>query len=574
MVYAYDQWLPMPTKDLFDTQMMLASVNAAKDMYEKGLEEMKEFNEKYGDFLSPIAKDMQWNQEHVIDPVYNTINELYKAGIDPLRSAEGRSIIRQTINGIDKGRIARNKMSAANAIEYQKSIAKLGPLYNPDYEAFVLNGNTLDKFSSEDGVWMNTSASPYSTLQELVHPSFKEIKPHMLNKEEVESRGYVYNPLYDYEGITRADMERVMGSLMPGVRDDKRFQYHRELARRDLLAENGGKEPTDAEINKRLVDNAIEGDSQIMTPLTYDANKFALENIKYEHDLDVASAKANGNGTGSDYSGGFNFKDDIYEKGLKNMVGLDPTTFLGISRTTGQPVSMMKIADNNPEFFKTYKERIDKIVYQSNTSLQSRGINTMVPGGHPQTTHAVVEALTHSKGLPIGFLAKYNSRKTIDKYGDNNVEGLELMRLSSADKNRIYTEQELGSNFVATINGSRTSHNHVDLNKNGKFDSSAVATTDTDPNKGIVTGFLDKTLKSFVPIIIYRDNDMSQYETAYYLLDYNSVESSGGIPEWESKGISTIYDGKYDTSGQKSSGDIDKWLGVGSSELKSTSVTP
>ena len=308
MVYAYDQWLPMPTKDLFDTQMMLASVNAAKDMYEKGLEEMKEFNEKYGDFLSPIAADMQWNQEHVIDPVYNTINELYKAGIDPLRSAEGRSIIRQTINGIDKGRIARNKMSAANAIEYQKSIAKLGPLYNPDYEAFVRNGNTLDKFSSENGVWMNTAASPYSTLQELVHPSFKEIKPHALSKEEVESRNYVYNPLYDYEGITRADMEKVMGTLLPGVRDDKRFQYHRELARRDLLAENEGVEPTEKEINQRLINNAIEADAQIMTPFTYDANKFALERQKLsnqiyanrQHEIDKAIyGGGSGGGRGS-----------------------------------------------------------------------------------------------------------------------------------------------------------------------------------------------------------------------------------------------------------------------------------
>jgi len=45
----------------------------------------------------------------------------------------------------------------------------------------------------------------------------------MLSKEDVESRGYEYNPLYDYEGITRKDMEMVMGTLMPGVRNDKRF---------------------------------------------------------------------------------------------------------------------------------------------------------------------------------------------------------------------------------------------------------------------------------------------------------------------------------------------------------------
>jgi hypothetical protein len=33
---------------------MLASINAAKDMYEKGVQEMKDFNKTYGDFISPI----------------------------------------------------------------------------------------------------------------------------------------------------------------------------------------------------------------------------------------------------------------------------------------------------------------------------------------------------------------------------------------------------------------------------------------------------------------------------------------------------------------------------------------
>lgn len=564
MIYAYDQWLQMPTKDLFDTQMMLASVNAAKDMYEKGLEEMKEFNEKYGDFLSPIAADMQWNQEHVIDPVYNTINELYKAGIDPLRSAEGRAIIRQTINGIDKGRIARNKMSAANAIEYQKSIAKLGPLYNPDYEAFVLNGNTLDKFSSEDGVWMNTSASPYSTLQELVHPSFKEIKPHMLNKEDVESRGYTYNPLYDYEGITRADMEKVMGSLMPGVRDDKRFQYHRELARRDLLAENEGREPTEAEINKRLVDNAIEADAQIMTPLTYDANKFALEDIKYKHDLSLESVKhankmaeSGGGSGGGVVEGGFSFKDDIYEKGLKNMVGLDPTTFLGMNQD-GSYVSMMELANNNPEFFNKYKERV---------------IDAAGRGGF--LGRNIINVLTHSKGLSSGTLAHYSSQETIDKYGDNDVKGMGMIHLQPGDTNRIYSAAELESELSQSVGGpSLPRGKGVSLRKDGKFDHSVVATTNTSDNYGVVTGFIDGRIESFIPIIIYRDNDLSSYKKAYYKIDYKSVSSSGDLNEWQNHGVSTVYDGTYDTSGQKSSGNMDKWLGVGNSELKSTSVTP
>ena len=53
MVYAYDQWAQLPVKDLYDSQLMLASVNAARDMYEKGLQKRvwrlcKPYTKRYG----------------------------------------------------------------------------------------------------------------------------------------------------------------------------------------------------------------------------------------------------------------------------------------------------------------------------------------------------------------------------------------------------------------------------------------------------------------------------------------------------------------------------------------------
>lgn len=35
MIYSYDKAAQIPLMDLYDTQMILASVNAARDMYEK-----------------------------------------------------------------------------------------------------------------------------------------------------------------------------------------------------------------------------------------------------------------------------------------------------------------------------------------------------------------------------------------------------------------------------------------------------------------------------------------------------------------------------------------------------------
>lgn len=36
MIYAYDDYVQMPTKDLYDTAVMKMAIEAAKDMYDKG----------------------------------------------------------------------------------------------------------------------------------------------------------------------------------------------------------------------------------------------------------------------------------------------------------------------------------------------------------------------------------------------------------------------------------------------------------------------------------------------------------------------------------------------------------
>ena len=42
MTYAYDDWVQLPTKDLYDTAIMKMAIEAAKDMYDKGEAKTKE----------------------------------------------------------------------------------------------------------------------------------------------------------------------------------------------------------------------------------------------------------------------------------------------------------------------------------------------------------------------------------------------------------------------------------------------------------------------------------------------------------------------------------------------------
>ena len=67
MVYAYDQWAPLPTKDLYNTQLMLASINAAKDMYDKAEADVKEFNTKYGEFYKLFKQNKDLSRSYSFD---------------------------------------------------------------------------------------------------------------------------------------------------------------------------------------------------------------------------------------------------------------------------------------------------------------------------------------------------------------------------------------------------------------------------------------------------------------------------------------------------------------------------
>lgn len=296
MVYAYDQWAQMPVKDLYDTQIMAMAINAAKDMYDKGEQAIKDFKKEYGDFLSPIQNDMNWYRTNVTGKIKDTINRLYEQGIDPIRSAEGRAIIGKAISDIDTGLINQMRQSAETKKLFNAAAIKMGQKYNKKFADWDFarrhKGIRPDDWDTErDGVFTDPTPVEYQTLQEMVHPSFSAIKPHMLSKEDVESRGYQYDPNNDYTGIVRSDMERAMGQWMPGVRDDSNFIYHRELARFDLIRE-GIDNPTEDQIDAKLVDNAITADSQVMTPIDFTPNKFALLKAEGDQQIRVAGAKA------------------------------------------------------------------------------------------------------------------------------------------------------------------------------------------------------------------------------------------------------------------------------------------
>ena len=178
MIYAGDQWIQYPVKDLYDTQIMAMSIAAAKDMYEKGQKRLDDFYDKYGDFMSPIAKDMDWYNKNVTGKVNDVINNLYANGIDPIRSAEGRAAVAQLIYSMPTGEIAKLRQSAEGAKQFLKSKAELQArgLYNPLLEQY--DGISMSDYSTLDnGVWDRMSPTPYQNMAAFSKDYFDNIKP-------------------------------------------------------------------------------------------------------------------------------------------------------------------------------------------------------------------------------------------------------------------------------------------------------------------------------------------------------------------------------------------------------------
>lgn len=293
MVYSIDQWIQLPVRDLYDSQIMLASINAAKDMYQQGVNEFKEYQKNYNDFYSPISRDMDWYNKNVIGSTQDLIKDLYDRGIDPLRSPEGRAMLQRHINNIPTQQIGKLKASAIQAQKYLDSISDLAAkgLYNEDYERFNNPYSPDDWDTMKNGVWNRSRAMSYKNLQQYVHPTFEGIKPHLLTKEEVESRGMKYDPNYEYQGISEKDMRDSLQNWMPGLKGDQLYIYHRNQAKLDLQRA-GIQNPTEDQIDRRFMDNAIIADHQVATPLARDADKFALKRQDFNNDMALVKAKA------------------------------------------------------------------------------------------------------------------------------------------------------------------------------------------------------------------------------------------------------------------------------------------
>ena len=305
MVYANDQWVQLPTKDLYDTQMMAMAINAARDMYEKGQKQLDDFNTKYGDFMTPIAKDQAWYDQHVTGAARDLINKIYASGGDPLKSPEARAAIARFVHTLPTGQISNVKQSAAAANEYLKNRGVLDAkgLYNPDFEERFL-GNDLNNWdTSVNGVWNRTAPAEFKTLKEATEPWYNNRTAGELSKEDVEAFGMQYDPRNKYVGFGHRQLMDVAAGNTPGWQGSVYADYYRDLAKKQVIAR--GEDPTAENVEKQLQRNVAKANEEWLIQPTSKADEWALqrqkqadavalENLRYNHQKKLAEDKRSG----------------------------------------------------------------------------------------------------------------------------------------------------------------------------------------------------------------------------------------------------------------------------------------
>lgn len=306
MVYSRDQWIQLPVRDLYDSQIMLASINAARDMYEKGQQQIKEFQKDYGDFYSPIQKDMDWYNKNIIQGSRDLINNLYDNGEDPLRSSSGRAKISRWLSNIPTGDINKLKMGSKIAQEYLRNRAMLEAQnkYNDDFEKYINGGKSIENWDTlKDGMWTRQSPSEFTTLKAATENWFNNRTPHALTKDDVIGFGMPYDKNYDYTGYTYKDLTNVASKNTPGWIGSPIANYYRHIAKQQLLNE-GIKSPTNAQVETRLQQNVADANKEwIVNPIKQVneyakmdkqfAQQSAMQARGFQHDKEMEAIKNN-----------------------------------------------------------------------------------------------------------------------------------------------------------------------------------------------------------------------------------------------------------------------------------------
>lgn len=521
MIYANDQWVQFPIKDLYDSNMMLASVQAAKDMYEKAQQEFKDFKKEYSDFTSPFQKDME-RYSQMINGVKKYVQDAYNNGIDVLRSPEGRRILFNAINSVDPGEYSAMKTNAKLGYAYLEAMQKLrqSGKYSEAQELFDIMQSGGTKFSDfstlkdENGqyrIWDRISPIEATSLRDLTYKHYEHRTPRDLDREDFKNdpmlKGVTFDPRYQYTGYLYSDLMKVSPGVSASLIGDPRAAFFRDQAKQKVAA--SGQPVTDEAVEAQFQRDIADANTWALVDPTKKADDFAkmdyqykqsvaLENLSHNHAMDLQRLKNEAGGAGDNkYSATMNIVVDsegAMQKNLTNYLSTqDNNKFTSEEKIAKQKLN--DIVKNPSKYSKSEYEQaaykyVDLIAQREAKSMEGvadqvlsigKGKGSIYFTRNPEDLNNILRSLSSSgekttlnrmvqgfKGTPGGNGGTFVNRDRLCGVGEvmqdvlyrGYADGKKHEKIAAALK--LFDEDRLGKYKKSWTSGSFDIRNEVD----------------------------------------------------------------------------------------------------------------
>lgn len=459
-IFGDEKQYEYPVMNMFDNQLMLANVNAAKDLYDQAQKQQSDFMNKYGEFVSPNKNDTQNWYNMTTGRVADVLDQMRKANIDPLRSQEGRSMVAYLINTMPYGEMAKMRERSALMQEYEKNRAELEAkgLYNPNFEKFRLGGKSIENWdASKDGEWTSTSPAQFQDLYSATNKWFEGMQPKYDAAASKATGGR-----QDVYTVSNNDLAKVVSQQLNSFKNSQLGAYYYDQAKQQVKAYNPNlndnqiSEAANNILSHEIVSSNGKALRYEMKPNEYKlmdykhAQDIDTENRRYVHDWNIATIKANAKG-----AKGIDPIYDIYSSGVNNYLnslGFNGQ-FSSAALTAQDPRAIQSI---NKNIIDAQKKKITSFMYNRQSDGKLKAANF-------QQYNDRVANWAFNTNLTIFQIANALDRNIIKNNARNNTKDQSSgttysigsaydsndIQLSAGDKWRIYNIDEITPNISA-----------------------------------------------------------------------------------------------------------------------------
>ena len=388
-IFGDEKQYEYPVMNMLDNQLMMTNINAAKDLYDQAQKQQSDFMNKYGEFVSPNKNDTQNWYNMTTGRIANALNQMNQAGIDPLRSQEGRSMVSQLINNMPYGEMAKMRERSALMQEYEKNRAELEAkgLYNPNFEKFRLGGKSIENWdASKDGEWTSTSPAQFQDLYSATNKWFEGMSP---KYDPIASKAT--GGRYDVYSVNKSDLNKVVSDQLNDFKNTQLGSYYYNQAYNQVKAYNPNlNEDQLNEAANHILSTEITNRNSKALQYKKEPNEYAMaavkhaydidmENRRYGHDVDIAGikAQAKNNQLGSP---AYSYVKDLASTGINSLVNN-----IGLT-------DIQKSALQSPQLSADQKRSI----LRGNTSIIYNNLYNQLKGSPTQLRDQFLQHMSHT----------------------------------------------------------------------------------------------------------------------------------------------------------------------------------